>query len=456
MSVYVSIVVPVYNSEKYIDECIKSVLNQTCQNYELILVDDASTDRSLEIINEYQTKYYDFISVIELKKNGKQGRARNFGVRKAKGEYILFLDSDDKLDKRACEYLYKEAENQNADIVFCNYECFGVKEEYCSHVDPAYMGKLNIKKKKALLTTSVVPWAKIIKRSLILENKINFPEDRFYEDQATTYLYYLYAKIVSKVDKPLYLYRITDESTSTKRNQAYHFQSLEMAMVLVKRLKARHLLKKYYEEIEYFFIEQVYCMSIERAITQFDVFPLDYAEYLLSALKSTFPNFENNPYYNNYMSDAKRMIIQNHIISKQALLTYISKEDNNDCPNYTSRLLKNGDRLSLLKKELYKHDYKIALWGAGKYGIKIIKCLREYQIYIDNIYDSNLKLVSQNYDVTFVSDYRKIDESTLVIVPFENWMLSVKNLLKKNKIKTNLFNMEIFIRSNIDFYIEKI
>lgn len=457
MGVDISVIVPVYNSEKYIGKCIESVLEQSHKNIELILVDDASTDASLRIMNNYAKDYSGLISIIIQERNSKQGAARNRGVKEAKGKYILFLDSDDMLDRNACGDMYTEAEKWNADIVFCDYQCFGQGiEEYCSHVSLPYMGYLDVNKKKALLTTSVVPWAKIIKKSLITDNDIYFPEGKFYEDQATTYLYYLYAGCVSKVEKALYRYRLTGESTSTEKNNTRHFQSLEMAKLLINRLKERGFYDTYQQEIEYFAIEQMYCLSIERANLQFDEFPINYADKLMEALRTEFPDFLNNVYYKFFMSERRSRIIQMHLESKEALIEYIKADKKDFCPNYTSKLKEHVIKLCRLKEKIINRNFDIALWGAGKFGIKLLRVLQEYNINVKKIYDGDLKLVNEMYDIFSVSDYRDIEKDALIIVPFENWMPLIKQRLKSNCIHANLLNFEVFIKHNIDNCIEEV
>ncbi len=457
MSVDISIIVPVYNSMKYIGECIESVLLQSYKNIELIIVDDASTDKSLEIVKNYAEEYGDVISVITLEKNVKQGAARNIGIDLAKGKYILFLDSDDLLDHNACELLYKEAESKNADIVFCDYLCFGgCEKQYCSHVSMSYMGKLNVNKKKALITTSVVPWAKLIKKSIITQNQLYFPKGKFYEDQATTYLYFLYANCVSKVEKDLYKYRITIESTSNGKNQLRHMQSLEMAKLLISRLKERGFYNIYYQEIEYFAIEQMYCMAIERSNVQFDIFPIKYADEILRVLRAEFPNFLNNIYYQNFMSDRRKLLIEKHLKSDKDLLGYLQEDTSAICPNYTSNLSKYCFKLSKLKEIIQKEHFDLGLWGAGKYGKTILKAFHEQGIEVQEIFDGNLGLVGKQYEAYNISDYRSIHTKMLIVIPFENWISSIKNLLRKENIRQHIFNLEVFVKHDLEDCIEEL
>ena len=109
--VKISIIIPVYNTENYLSECLDSVINQTLNEIEVICINDASTDSSLDILDDY-SKYSDKIKIINCSENKGQGNARNIGITQAKGKYILFLDSDDWLELNACEELFKMAEKK--------------------------------------------------------------------------------------------------------------------------------------------------------------------------------------------------------------------------------------------------------------------------------------------------------------------------------------------------------
>ncbi|MBC8632137.1 glycosyltransferase [[Eubacterium] tenue] len=123
----VSIIIPVYNVEKYIDECILSAINQTLDDIEIIAIDDKSTDSSLDILNKYKEKY-DFVRVIANEKNMGVSATRNIGIRNAKGRYIYFLDSDDHMDLNAMEICYEKANEYDLDIVTFDAEVFRDKE----------------------------------------------------------------------------------------------------------------------------------------------------------------------------------------------------------------------------------------------------------------------------------------------------------------------------------------
>ena len=116
----ISVIIPVYNSEKYLKKCLDSLLDQTFQDFEIIAVNDGSTDSSRTILDQYAAQYPDTVHVYE-KGNEGQGAARNFGMERAAGEYVLFLDSDDYVEKNMLEALYAAAVRDESDLVVCDY-----------------------------------------------------------------------------------------------------------------------------------------------------------------------------------------------------------------------------------------------------------------------------------------------------------------------------------------------
>ena len=114
----VSIIIPVYNVEKYLKKCLDSVVNQTLKDIEIIVVNDGSPDNSQKIIDEYAKKYSQIASY--TKENGGLSDARNYGIKKSKGKYLAFIDSDDFIDHDMIKKMYNKAVKENLDIVVCN------------------------------------------------------------------------------------------------------------------------------------------------------------------------------------------------------------------------------------------------------------------------------------------------------------------------------------------------
>lgn len=207
-NVKVSVIVPIYNVENYLERCLESLVKQTLEEIQIILVDDGSPDGSAKIINDFAQRYPQKILALS-KENGGLSDARNFGIPYAEGEYIGFVDSDDYLDITMYEKLYKKAEETEADIVVCGY--YGINEEKGTY---KYLQKGNVmqfdqnlhENPKLLYTNAPYAWNKIFRKKLFLDTEIRFPKGHIYEDIATVYPLMLYANKVSKVDEALYYY----------------------------------------------------------------------------------------------------------------------------------------------------------------------------------------------------------------------------------------------------------
>lgn len=225
----VSIVIPIYNVEKYLRECINSVTSQTYPNIEIILVDDGSTDNSKAICKEYEQKYSDVKLVI--KENGGLSDARNAGILKSTGQYILFLDADDYWDNSnfildLVEYIKK---NSNIDYIFFKYKYF--YQHRNQFLQPIYnLDAQKISGKSGIECLDYIfrnmekfdwfAWAGIVRRDFIIEHNLFFVKDRKYEDMLWTPQVFINAKLVGFYDKYVYIYRLEREGQITSEISA--------------------------------------------------------------------------------------------------------------------------------------------------------------------------------------------------------------------------------------------
>ena len=213
----VSVIVPIYNVEKYLHRCITSLVSQTLQEIEIILVNDGSPDQSQAIIDEFVAAYPNKVIGLQ-KENGGLSDARNYGIPYAKGEYIGFLDSDDYADVTMFEKLYEEAVRSEADIVTCGY--YGVDENkntyrYFQKGNMLHFGKSLEENPKLLYINAPYAWNKIYRRTLFEKTNILFPKGLLYEDIATVYPLMVYANKIAKVDEPLVYYILKREGAIT-------------------------------------------------------------------------------------------------------------------------------------------------------------------------------------------------------------------------------------------------
>lgn len=215
----VSVIVPAYNSSKYIEDCVQSVLNQTFKDFELIIINDGSTDNTLEIINNL-SKTDNRIKIFSQKNSGVSS-ARNLGLKKAKGKYITFLDSDDTLVDTALSSLISEI-NDNVDFVICS-----LREIHFSTVDLPFNRKIFINKEQIknnfieISPNIIKPCANLYRKSIIDDYNITFPSDiPFGEDHIFNLEYLKYTeKAVVISDKIVYNYMILHSNTCSAYNE---------------------------------------------------------------------------------------------------------------------------------------------------------------------------------------------------------------------------------------------
>ena len=221
----VSVIIPLYNSEKYIGECLDSLLAQTFTAFELIIVDDCSTDSSCEIVESYMPKFNGRLKLYHMKENtGSGALPRNKGLLLSSGEYIYNMDNDDTLTKTALEEMYTLAKEYDADVVYCEkfYEINpdGTnKKVQCIQkgetVNEPTLEDEDLKSRvKAIIDDRyyVVPWLKLIRRNLMIEHEIIFPALKISDDNIWHQGLLFYAKRILRVPNVVYVYRLTDTS----------------------------------------------------------------------------------------------------------------------------------------------------------------------------------------------------------------------------------------------------
>lgn len=229
----VSIIIPAYNVRPFIEQSIESCINQTISEKEIIIIDDASSDGTEEVIFWYAQKYSDLVKAIFHKVNMKQGCARNEALKLARGEYILFLDSDDYLEPETCEQVYSIAKQHNKDIVA--FDGFRVLQD--GEMSFQCVNQLDMKA-ESLWTHFTSPCFMMIRRTFIFNYDIMFPEGIYSEDLGIIPLWYALGNKI-KVDKPYYHYRMNMNSTSQKKvyqNQLYKLEALRILIENAKRI----------------------------------------------------------------------------------------------------------------------------------------------------------------------------------------------------------------------------
>ena len=326
----VSVIIPFNNVENYIEECLNSVLSQTLDDIEIILINDASTDRTLEIVEGYLQKD-SRIKLININERKGQGFARNRGIEIATGEYIGFVDSDDFIEPDMFECLYNSAKTNNTDISMCQVrEYDDINENYITS-DYYSLSCLSSFQndvfsaedtKNCILDINVALWNKIYKREYLNNIGEKFPEGFIYEDLPFFFGTYLSAKRIQIVWKNLYSYRINRKNSTMQQFNNKILDRLPMVSLTYEKLKQvpylsdlkqkiqawiindlfhrYSLLKENYHKEFFFLMKKVFqSLEIENPEDDFWKRVYHFQGYLL-VINNTFEDF-NNKVFTEYL-----------------------------------------------------------------------------------------------------------------------------------------------------------
>ena len=241
----ITVAVPVYNSEKHLAQCLESIRNQTYSNLDILLVNDGSTDQSMEICESFRLK--DSRIRVFHKRNGGVGASRNTLLELIQGEYTTFVDNDDWLEPEHVEKLYAQLKKYDADISVGNFYSFlddkgafqfhgDFERDFEKNYSPEEWFKQQYESKEYMSQCFTVPWGKLYKSTLL--QGIAFPEDKAVEDDYTTYLIYLKAQKITYGHRHTYIHRKSSRSITQTVNVTHVFpiQSIEERLTLLSLL----------------------------------------------------------------------------------------------------------------------------------------------------------------------------------------------------------------------------
>lgn len=305
----VSVIIPCYNAERYIDTCMNSLLRQTIgfENLEIILIDDASRDDTLDKLSAYEKQYPENVMIIHYDTNQRQGYARNLGIQYSTAKYITFLDVDDYVADDMMETLYHKMEEDDYDYAVCNYyRVIGgkpmVMEEDVVETELCYNIQTIEERKKFILTDTPFKGScgTFYRRDFILDNQIHYAEGMVYEDLLWLGLIRFYAKKVCVIPQRLYYYVNWDNSSViTKPNSPHHFDRLKVMRLFLEEVKERGLYDTYKQEAQMHFLQLYYINSISFFALHFTACPLAVVEQMRQTVLAEVPEYETNPYIKN-------------------------------------------------------------------------------------------------------------------------------------------------------------
>ena len=311
----VSVIVPVYNVEKYLKKCLDTLARQTLKEIEIIIVNDGSPDNSQKIIDKYTKKYSNMKSY--NKKTGGLSDARNYGRKKAKGEYIAFLDSDDYVTNDMYDIMYKKAKEGNFDMVVCD-----LNYVYQDKIIPAYS---NIPSdttdiKKCMLNIYPAAWNKIFKKELF-DSGIEFKKDVWFEDVEFIYRLLPEVKSIGVVHKHFNQYVQREGSiTSTVNKKIYHY--IDNWNGIIQYYKENNLYEEYKQELEYSYVRYIYATFVKQASRYSYGDYIEAVETAIKNVKNNFPDYRKNKYFYNNLKGMYLILFNRNI----AILYYKMKK----------------------------------------------------------------------------------------------------------------------------------
>lgn len=292
----VSIIVPVHNSEKYLQKCVDSLVGQTLQEIEVILVDDASTDSSRDLMERYRSQFPEKIRCLYLDENVRQGGARNRGMDIAQGEYIAFVDSDDWIEPGMCEALYTAAEG--ADM--CGADYWIDRDGLLEDVRLTYggSGQMTPEQKAVFIIGCGYFWSRIYRRELLERYSLRFPENTFYEDAYFNFMTALYAETCVKAAGQYYHYYQSPDST-VRKNGAQQYERIAIPSLIMTDCKKRGVYDAHRDLIDYKYITMQMGNVRHTCLDRFDKPDKGQLKRIANAVKTECPKFAKCRYYKN-------------------------------------------------------------------------------------------------------------------------------------------------------------
>ncbi len=417
----VSVIVPVYNVEKYLEKCLNSLVNQTLQDIEIIVVNDGSPDNSQKIIDKFYKKYPNKIKKF-VKENGGLSSARNYGINKAVGEYLAFVDSDDYVDIDMYEKMYNRAEDTNSEVVCCpliKEYLFTNKKEYYKFQNLSVFGKSVVESPEILMTVKSYAYNKIYKTDFWRKFRFEF-KNQWFEDSELIYNVLLKANKIEYVNTPFphYIKERPGAITFTFNEKMYDiFKSCDS---IINFYKKENVYDKMCDEIEKLCVMHIFARIVSFKDAKSKKMVKKFINYSFQYLDNHFVNWKTNKQKKDDFPHSTTYYIRNMIKTNRSLLKFILVLPNS--------IRKFGNKLLLFLKKIY---CKIR----------------------DKKQKENKQKKLQRYGYGLMSDLNKILD-TLNVVYFIDFG-TLLGIIRDNKIMDHDLDMDIGIIPD-DFSTEEI
>lgn len=459
----ISVIVPIYNTEEYLERCLDSLINQTIDDYEIILIDDGSTDNSRAIAERYE-KEYDNVILLSQKNKG-QSAARNYGLKHARGEYIYFCDSDDFTDINLLQKGYENSKKYSTDIFFFNFKEIKSSESCKEKVydSSLYVNTEDILSGRELLQEGVlsdtflnVVWSQIYRKKFLEDNNFYFIEGVIYEDVDFVFKTMMHAKRIKYCPEVLYTYIRREGSTTTKKVDNKNVSSMEQVLISIY---------KWIDKLKLIDSEIRLVVAIKKYINRF-------FEYILKLISKSNMKNKNiliseciEKFLYKYIYEFKNTFtISDYFAIKRYLEYYCEVVGNsNYCYSKLHNILDEEynsiQKLeSIIEFKLRKilsdisfnyEDKLIGVYGIGSHTKKLFMNYEKYIgeirakiIFIDTNGEKKEFLNKKVIGVKEINDY-KFDEIIISSKPYEKILLrNVENYLDKRIKIINFYDKE--------------
>lgn len=442
----ITLIIPVYNVEIYLEQCLSSVVSQSVPFDEVILINDGSTDHSFEICKKY-TSIYNYFKLINQENRG-QSSARNIGLRYASGDYIMFLDSDDYLASDTVKEMKGQLKKELYDAIYfdaeihceepCKLSARNAYDRSNAKLDGAVMNGWDFFAKCYPRYYVVSVCMAVYKKSVIIEKNINFPEGLFYEDNYFTFLYLIHAEKVIYISKKLYQRRFRENSTTISAFTEKKFKDYIKVSLLIGEIIKINMSKSFdgIKGLNLAFISDYLLMALEnyRTCINQEIRLDSGAERLLINLIQEYFVFLNGLRINIVTLDLSLLFRTLIIFHHLDYWGFIDKEEIKHKIKEIADALKIR-YINLLKKIPFnKAEYKIGIYGTGKHTEGLLSI---YERLIGQVVCKIMFIDSQKDDQVYrgrnVINFRKVkgqDFDLIIISSFIYEQDMVKNLME--------------------------
>ncbi|MFC5401735.1 glycosyltransferase family 2 protein [Cohnella soli] len=430
----VSVIMPVFNVESYLRECLDSLVSQTLTEIEVICINDCSTDRSLEILNEYATKDNRII-IINNKENIGAAKSRNIGLLEAKGEYLAILDSDDFCDIRMLEIAYGRCVEENADLGTYDYAKFNHSTKSTMDLSmPLHFAKrisnrtfsFDQMSDYVFQLINCAPWNKLYKRSFVLESGLEYQDLQNSNDTYFGYMILTKAKriIYIETDTPLYYYRFNLPNQITSNVHRNPKCVLEALVAIQKSLIEQGAFEKYKRSFHSCAVEHFYYMfDKSKDDSKSELYELVRHEGLkaLNMMHCQESDFISKYEFRRYQ--------------------YFLKEQ------YEVSQLGSLMRINELFDCLKSAGYHYGLWGYGLFGKAFFQACQEHGFELRCIIDEDAGKAGLQVAGLTVEPFEKArDKVSAVIVPNSQYSKSIHRVLRQSDREIKLFDVDSYLR----------